>query len=409
MKKIVVILMLIWGSSINAQHLDFNDSASESFFVSDNGNNDLDVNSQWTFEAWVIVDNRPSGTYPVIMNRRYGISMYVQACTNCSGDYSIAFVRRNSNDAIIASMNSNKVGENLQFDTKVHIAASRDASGTARLFINGNEVDSSTDGDFVLANSVKPINFGARYFGSYQRHLDGEIDEIRISDIARYTSNFTPVDEHTTDGNTRLLLHLNEGSGTDIADASGNFSGLSLTDGDQVPDWVDWSIPIELKSFTAKEDNGSIELNWITASEINNKGFEIQRSNEGKDWEVIGFVDGQGDSRGENNYVFTDKSPEKINYYRLNQIDFDGNNNYSNVVFVELKKDNRISVFPNPTNDFLNVTGLISYTDYYIYDKLGKVVSTGETSGKIDVSGLVSGVYYMKTGEESKAIKFVVK
>ena len=170
------------------------------------------------------------------------------------------------------------------------------------------------------------------------------------------------------------------------------------------------SFPMDLMDFKAiiKEDN-SVQLTWITASEINNKGFEIQKSKEGKDWKVIGFIDGQGNSKGEINYVFSDKSPEKFNYYRLNQIDFDGNNKYSNVVFIKLKTDNKICVFPTPANNFLNISGINSNTNYYIYDKLGIVIRYGKTSGKINISNLVSGIYYIKTGKEAKVVKFVVK
>jgi len=405
MKKTITLLFFLLLGTLNAQHLNFDDAASESFYVSDNAANDLDVNGTWTFEIWARLHNRPGGTYPVIFDRRKVISLYIQACTNCGGDYSIAFVRRNTSDNIIASLNSDDVGaEALSFNTRVHIAISRDAGGTTRLFVNGTLADSNTDADFNLPSSSNAFNIGARYWGGYERYLDGELDEIRISDNARYTADFSPTDEHVDDSNTRLLLHLNEGMGTDLTDSSGNFAGISLNNGDQLPSWVNDNIPIELLSFTAKKSSSTIDLNWTTLSETNNKGFEIQKSVNGENWEVLGFVDGQGNSRSKVKYSFEDSSPNRINYYRLNQIDFDGLNTYSNIISIDFSKFTKTIVFPNPTIDFVNISGLSSNVDFVIYNRIGKIVMIGSTSDRINISKLKEGVYYIKFNNKSYKI-----
>lgn len=85
-------------------------------------------------------------------------------------------------------------------------------------------------------------------------------------------------------------------------------------------------LPISLVSLKAKKDLSSIAVSWTTATEINNLGFEIQRSDyTGNNWQTIGFVDGHYNHNGLLNYTFTDHAPASgINYYRLRQIDYDG-------------------------------------------------------------------------------------
>ncbi|MBK8488382.1 MAG: autotransporter-associated beta strand repeat-containing protein [Bacteroidetes bacterium] len=89
-------------------------------------------------------------------------------------------------------------------------------------------------------------------------------------------------------------------------------------------------LPIVLTEFTAEIINTDVVLNWITASEVNNDYFSIERSMDGSIWNAIGQVDGAGSSSTVNHYDFTDKdAPGMVLYYRLKQIDFNGNYEYS--------------------------------------------------------------------------------
>ena len=213
--------------------LDFD--GDDSFYVVDS-NNELDVSSTWTFETWVKVDSHTASTYPVIMDRRTVFSCYL--IDDANADYAVRFVARNSTGSIIASLRSDASAINLNYGEWVHVAASR-TSGIARLFINGVQVESSTDSDFSLTSSSYAFNLGSRYWTSYERYLNGKLDDIRISDIGRYTSNFTPLrmNDLESDANTRLLMNLNEGDGTSISDASGNFSSISLRSSPNMPNW----------------------------------------------------------------------------------------------------------------------------------------------------------------------------
>ncbi len=118
-----------------------------------------------------------------------------------------------------------------------------------------------------------------------------------------------------------------------------------------------FQLPVELIDFYGRVINEKIQLKWTTAIELNNLGFEIQKSKEGIDWEVIDFVEGLGTTNDVNEYQYQDKNPYKgINHYRLKQIDFDGTFEYSNVIAVEYENpEMNFNVFPNPSNGLINL------------------------------------------------------
>ena len=115
-------------------------------------------------------------------------------------------------------------------------------------------------------------------------------------------------------------------------------------------------LPIELVSFTAIERQGQVQMNWKTATEQSNTGFEIQRASDAyfDQWDKLGFVKGQGTIYTEQHYSFVDPQPiNGINYYRLKQIDFDGSHEFSNVVSVSrTNKLKQIQFYPNPRKWF---------------------------------------------------------
>lgn len=109
-------------------------------------------------------------------------------------------------------------------------------------------------------------------------------------------------------------------------------------------------LPIELVSFEGRLIGGKVRMSWRTAMEMNNKGFEVQRSRDGHDWESIGFVEGMGQSNTVQQYLFIDENPLKgRGYYRLKQIDFDASFEYSLVITVQgLHLVDDVVIAPNP-------------------------------------------------------------
>ena len=176
-------------------------------------------------------------------------------------------------------------------------------------------------------------------------------------------------------------------------------------------------LPVELVSFDAKLiQNNNALLTWTTASEKNNSHFDIQRSEDGKDFSKIGEVKGKGDFTTQSKYDFTDKNVANgTHYYRLRQVDFDGKNEMSQVVSVSVNKNVKIKIYPNPTSDKLfiqtenvssgrqNTEGLVS-----VIDQLGRVVLSYKTvPTEINISALPAGVYFLKV--DSERIRFVKK
>ncbi len=146
-------------------------------------------------------------------------------------------------------------------------------------------------------------------------------------------------------------------------------------------------IPVELTSFSATMNDDNVELNWITSTETNNQGFEIERSqlsnvNGQMDWKKIGFVEGHGTTTESQAYSFTDKNVVAGKYnYRLKQIDYDGTFEYSNVIEVEVTTPSTFSLEQNYPNPF-NPSTMIGYhlpassnVTLNIYDVLGNEVA----------------------------------
>ncbi len=172
---------------------------------------------------------------------------------------------------------------------------------------------------------------------------------------------------------------------------------------------LDVVVPVELTSFTAQANNNDVTLNWTTASEINNQGFEVQRMMQNGEFVNIGFKEGNGTTTEVQNYSYTDEDLITGTYsYRLKQVDFDGTFEYSNVVEADVLSPLDYSLSQNYPNPF-NPSTTISYsipTDGFVtlkvYDVLGNEVASlvdehkqsGSFDVQFDASALSSGVYY---------------
>lgn len=173
-------------------------------------------------------------------------------------------------------------------------------------------------------------------------------------------------------------------------------------------------LPVELLYFTAKGSAKNVNLNWATASEIDNAGFHVERSFDGKNFKEIAFVKGMGNSSKQNNYGWVDENAFTVSksnklYYRLVQTDFSGKQTISNIEIVVAgeSKENAIAVYPNPFTAEMNIHIDASNTadaQIRIVDITGKNVLT-LTSGlnkgvnTIETAGLASlskGVYFVQ-------------
>ncbi len=141
--------------------------------------------------------------------------------------------------------------------------------------------------------------------------------------------------------------------------------------------------PVELASFTATTNSIEIILSWSTATELNNQGFEIERSEDNVSFNKIGFVPGLGPTTEPKSYNYLDQPASSGTfYYRLKQVDYDGSFEYSEVVEVELEELNSYLLeqnYPNPFNPSTKIKYWISefgLTILKVYDILGNEIET---------------------------------
>ena len=204
-------------------------------------------------------------------------------------------------------------------------------------------------------------------------------------------------------------------SGQDIIDAialrQGSLTYSTQIDGIRVSAIWDELVPVELNSFTVMAMGSDVLLNWSTVTELNNAGFDIQRSSEVNEFITIGFVPGHGTTTEPMNYRFVDANLSGGSYtYRIKQVDFNGTFSYSNEINVDVETPLMFELaqnYPNPFNPSTTIKFSIhenSSVSLKIFNTLGQEVKTlvnqniesGVHTIIFDASQLKSGIYFYK-------------
>ncbi len=197
-----------------------------------------------------------------------------------------------------------------------------------------------------------------------------------------------------------------------VVDLFGNESGFS----NMVDTTISMPVPVELCRFSAQVNDNNVILEWSTATESNNYGFEVQRSTNGTKFSQIGFVKGNDTTLSEKHYKFVDLNlTTGIYYYRLKQIDFNGDFEFSNTIKITIGVPDEFRLeqnYPNPFNPSTTISYHLpksSQVELNIYNMYGQIIYklvddfqeacryTVEWSG-IDETGkkVASGIYYYK-------------
>ena len=248
---------------------------------------------------------------------------------------------------------------------------------------------------------------GAMYAGLYQDNIDNDpsftntlLDDYRLSDLSpcigagidsiEVAENWIHAPLFCIMGNPRPSP---AGSKPDVG-ACENLLGFPL--------------PVELILFTATANDKEVTLNWSTATELNNYGFEIQRKALSGDFATIAFVKGQGTTTQQNQYSYADKTLDGGKYlYRLKQIDFNGTFEYSDAVEVEVRILDKFTLeqnYPNPFNPTTTIGYVLqekSNTKLTLLNSIGEEVAVlvneeqdkGYYKVEFDAKNLSSGVY----------------
>ncbi|MDH3268072.1 MAG: T9SS type A sorting domain-containing protein [Ignavibacteria bacterium] len=280
------------------------------------------------------------------------------------------------------------------------------------------DADECGSGTTVLSTATLTSAIDATLYQTVWLEFDNDWNAIDVDD-------FCYVDVSTDGGTTwQNVLTFD---GTDVRNTHENWDMTSLVALSNFnirfvsvqPGWDWWwavdniciygsdPIPVELTSFTANASEGLVELSWITATETNNSGFEVQRS-AGGEFEAIAFVEGHGTTTETQAYTFADRNVNVGSYsYRLKQVDFDGTFEYSSVIEADVPAPATFALdqnYPNPFNPSTQIAfrlAVDSKVSLKVFDILGQEVITlvntnlvaGAHTVNFDASALNSGVY----------------
>ena len=309
-------------------------------------------------------------------------------------------------------------GTDLAITNDTYINADCD-SGTG---YNGGTVWASTGqgGDILLQGAfyyTSPYttgngaaftwNFGGGIGFNPNSYTAGEVTDIEYSFALSPGCDIIEIGGCFTDAGVELCIP--EATPAPPAPSTSTYQPYTLLD--PLPE-----LPVEMTSFKGKAINDfSNQLYWSTSVEINNEYFEVQKSENGKDWIIEDKIMGNGTSSLTNHYQWSDGSPYKTSYYRLKQVDFSGESAYSSIIVIEnIGKTGKMQVFPNPSFGEFTVysEGLNTIEELKFYDHLGRDLSNAiqmnilsEESVNLDCSNLPSGLYYIKMNRDIQAIQ----
>jgi hypothetical protein len=279
----------------------------------------------------------------------------------------------------------------------------------------------------VSANNTASNYWLVRQFGTQTFSYDQMNFTLPASNVISTTDEGTPSNlklfKRTT--NSAGVWGTEIGTGTSASNTTKqivySISPAQTSFSEFIPASVTSPLPITLLGLKGQRVEGlngemteEIRLEWATASEINNKGFEVEMSEDGLTYQKIAFVEGKGNSGNIYHLSFINASDS---YYRLKQVDFDGTFSYSPVVFVE--GVDALKVYPNPSNGTFTISVGKDKLDApaRLLNAQGTVVATSVTTSqngeatKVATTGLPAGIYFLHTtvAGKTKITKIIIE
>lgn len=353
-----------------------------------------------------------TGTHRCNNTTASGCSGTTEVCTGMDDPFKISDMAHNSNNCFQAT--SDKLHDAIATSVLIHLHGF------------GHEMG---DPYVILSNGTTFNPSGTDYANDFKTHLaatDGTLT-FKVAHIDNYTYLIG-----TTNTQGRYINGENTPCTSAATAATGRFIHLEQERTKLREDATGWekvstamenlvacgAVPIEWKSFEASLQGEKVLLTWETASETNNDGFYIERgwseqtspSNHQLEWENLGFVAGSGNSFEPQSYSFVDKTPlNGVNYYRLQQLDYDGAVQYSEIETIYFQKGGKendgfnFQIIPNPV---INQAFVISFDreDFIlgqlkIYDSFGRIVqkqSIINSEAEISTEGIAKGIYLVE-------------
>jgi len=434
MKKFIYIVLLLIGiTTANAQHSGkqaiFN--ASDSSYIDYgkamnlNGISTLSGSKRLTITLWVKWDTKTDAGVGQWAN------LFTMADSSSNGDNGVFWIQHNSDNtkfefALQTSTSRQFVQSSMNpvEGQWYHIACVFDgalSTKNMKLYINGIENGSAnTTSDKITTFSSKAkLNVGRwpNPANNYRR-FNGMVDEISVWSKALTPAQINSImnaPESVTNTNYSapgLIGYFNFDDGTS-ADLT-HFDNIGIT-GDGVLIADGGTLPIELVQFDVVNFGGKPAIEWTTATELNNNYFTVERSIDGTQAEVIGVVQGAGNSNMMLNYQFVDPNPVSgIAYYRIKQTDFDGTTETFNwkAINLEENQSSKLNVYPNPTTGSINLSlsaATAAQTTVTVFDLTGRELfnqifdSNGTFFATLDLSSsLPAGIYYIQVQNDNQ-------
>ena len=298
-------------------------------------NNILGAVSNFTFEGWVYLDDNTTSWERVFdFGQSTTVNMFLTSSITTNG------IKRFS---ITSSGNAGEQQTSSAATTGMtawhHFVVTLDnTSNTSTLYFDG-AVDATNTGVTLRPSNMSVDN--ANYFGKSQYAADnclyGKFDEFRLSNIVRST-------------NWVQTSYNNQVSPTTFTLMGAEMSAVALMA----------TLPVSLRSFSGSLlQDQSVQLVWVTETEKNNRQFIVERSADGNSWETYKTVAAGGNGVYEQQYMEYDKNPYyPVTYYRLSQVDIDGNRSYLGTVAVRLSSilSDNLTLYPNPAGNHVIAT-----------------------------------------------------
>jgi hypothetical protein len=355
----------------------------------------------------------------------YGAGFYITSSANIT-----------MTNALIAHNIITNTGS-FTYGAGIYVGSSSTLNAT-NVTVTENSRNAGTTNGVGLYNSSSTVNLtNCIFWNNYPgNEIDGGACTITYSDIRgghAGTGNINALPQYVLSGTdyhlqtTSPCIDVATAAGAPATDLDNNprpvgaghdmgaFERQPYTNIDFCPIVI---LPVEYLSFKSNCNNGNTVLNWVTASEINNDYFVIEKSYDGEFYEEIATKKGAGNTNTNIEYTFIDENLEnETSYYRLKQVDFNGESSYSKII-VSNCDNNAFNIYPNPTKNIININTEDFTQENTIHIKisntLGKIVlETKMTNGNssINIESLPKGLYqiYLIYNEQLLTVKKIIK
>ncbi|WP_020568400.1 LamG-like jellyroll fold domain-containing protein [Neolewinella persica] len=357
---------------------------------------DINGLNEFTIEFWVQFDAQQNIDYNVfysVNSSDYRNRFLIRCAGPIDGvaDAAVVYINDGSNQYIVGTT---PIGDN-----KCHHIAFTYDNGVCLLYVDG-QLDGS--GNYIFETQTSDLfSLGQEYDRfpiSATAFYNGKLDDFRIWEVVKSQSEIESSKDVELNGNeANLVTYFNFNQGLAGANNSGitNLNNLAQPNKDgtlinfnlngSTSNFISGScsntLPVDLYSFEIDVTEKTVSLNWQTASELNNDKFEVEESRDGSEFQKIGEVKGSETTLTLKNYTYKIQYPQVgLTYYRLKQLDFDGEFEYSKVVSLILEGENEQvgNFYPNPSEsgEFnLNYTSTsIEDINITIFDLTGRII-----------------------------------